>query len=119
MTCFGLLIVAVSAGLISYCLHLHMYSLSALVNSSSKRLHTIGAVKHAFIFRMPPTRAASSSSSPEPAAKRRKRSSPSASPLQDIADAGDRFGDEYGAKWAEWPAPRSQMTAASEFIRDM
>ncbi|KAI9635701.1 uncharacterized protein MKK02DRAFT_24910 [Dioszegia hungarica] len=68
---------------------------------------------------MPPTRAASSSSSPEPAAKRRKRSSPSASPLQDIADAGDRFGDEYGAKWAEWPAPRSQMTAASEFIRDI
>jgi hypothetical protein len=67
---------------------------------------------------MAPARRLSSSSSPEPAAKRRKRS-PSATPLLDVGDAGGRFGDEYGSKWADWPAPRSQMEAASAFIRDM
>jgi hypothetical protein len=59
------------------------------------------------------------STSPEPAAKRRKRSSPSPTPLFDLADADDRFGREYGSKWKDWPAPESQMDRAAAFVRDM
>lgn len=103
-------------------------STSRLLGQPSMTVHhmrVIRAIRTLSALNIPSTAIMTSSqrytgsSTPEPPAKRQKRSSPSASPLVDLADAGDRFGDEYGAKWADWPAPRSAMMAASAFIRDM
>ncbi|WVF66062.1 hypothetical protein IAT40_000800 [Kwoniella sp. CBS 6097] len=50
--------------------------------------------------------------------KRRRRSSSSSTSsgvLQELSHAGK----EYGPKWNDWPAPRSAMAEARDFIRDI